>query len=78
MNNYYFTFGQSHKLIDGYPMKDHWVRVQANNYFEARTLFIDRFSSIQMEKPDKWAFQYEENNFKPEYFSNGEYELIIK
>jgi hypothetical protein len=76
MKNYYFTFGQSHQQIDGTPMHNYWIRVEANDFMSARLLFINKFSSIYMPAPDKWAFQYEEdgnNKFNPEYFPLGEY-----
>ena len=71
--NYYFTFGQNHWNKEGYPMKNSWVRVVAGNYEEARTKFVNQFSSIEMEKPDKWEFQYEEKEFSPHFFPNGEF-----
>lgn len=76
MNNYYFTFGQDHHTKDGYPMKDHWVRVVAQEYGRARQLFILEFSSQVMPVQDKWAFQYEESDFKREYYPKGEYVVI--
>lgn len=78
MKNYYFTFGQNHWHRDGIPMKDFWVRVQAEDYITARIIFINKFSSIYMEREDKWAFQYEEEDFEPEYFGLGEFQLITQ
>lgn len=72
MNNYYFTFGQNHTDINGYPLANYWVRVVAKNYNKARELFIENFSSQYLEKPDKWSFQYEEDDFKADCFPNGE------
>lgn len=76
MKNYYFTFGQDHHTIDGYPMKDYWVRVAADDASKARLLFISEFSSITMPATDKWAFQYDEKDFNKEYFPKGEYQFI--
>lgn len=79
MKNYYFTFGQNHWTGEGYPMKNSWVRVVAESYGKARELFVDNFSNIHMEKPDKWAFQYEEKDFGDEskaLYPNGEFKLI--
>lgn len=77
-NNYYFTFGQVHRTIDGISMKDNWVRVIAKDYISARKIFIEQFSSINMESPDKWAFQYEEDDFNPNFFPSGEYLLLTE
>jgi hypothetical protein len=76
MKNYYFTFGQNHCLTDGYSMCDHWVRVRAKDYTRARELFVKEFSSLYMPAVDKWAFQYEEEGFKKDYFPKGEYQFI--
>lgn len=76
MKNYYFTFGQHHRLIDGYPMKDHWVRIKAHDAMRARLLFVTDFSSQNMESSDKWAFQYEEEKFDKSYYPKGEYQFI--
>lgn len=73
MKNYYFTFGQFHHTVDGTPMKDYWVRVQATSFFRARLLFIEHFTSQEMPKRDKFAFQYVESNFNKEMFPKGEY-----
>lgn len=76
MNNYYFTFGQNHWHRDGIPMSNYWVRVVAESYDKAREIFIQRFTSVYMQDPMKFAFQYEENKFKPNYFPKGEFLLI--
>jgi len=76
MKNYYFTFGTDHNLIDGTRMHNSWVRVVAENYNLARQIFIEQFSSVYLCATDKWAFQYEEANFKREYFIKGEYLVI--
>ena len=76
MPNFYFTFGQSHCQNDGTPMKDYFVKVVANDYGAAREKFVGEFSSEFMPSPDKWSFQYDELNFKPEYYPNGEYTTL--
>lgn len=76
MKNYYFTFGQAHVTKDGHPMQHNWVRVIAEDYNSAQDLFIQQFTKQRMEAPNKWAFQYEEEKFRPEFFPCGEYELI--
>lgn len=77
MNNYYFTFGQDHRDVHGFPLKNFWVRVVAGNYNRAREVFIQQFSSQYMTRPDKWAFQYEEPQFKPELFPSGELTVFM-
>lgn len=76
MANWYFTFGQSHETTTGFPMKNFWVRVVANDYGGARTKFIEQFSKIYMPASDKWAFQYEESKFNKYQFPMGEYAVI--
>lgn len=76
MKNFYFTFGQDHHTTDGVDMMDYYVRVIADDYMTARKLFVRFFSSVFMEAADKWAFQYDEEHFTPEYFRNGEYQTI--
>ena len=76
MNNYYFTFGSKHYTNEGIPMRDYWVRVIDKNYIQARLKFIEKFSSVHMSESDKWAFQYNENDFDSSYFLGGEYMLI--
>jgi len=72
MNNYYFTFGQAHCNNDGFPMKDLWIRVIASSYDKARQIFINEFMLTDMPSLDKWSMQYEEKDFRPEYFPGGE------
>lgn len=76
MTNYYFTFGQEHRLSDGYPMRDHWVKVEAIDYISARKTFMEEFATPWLERPLGWAFQYDEAGFKSEYFPKGEYKFI--
>jgi len=58
MNTYYFTFGQNHPLVD------HWIEIIAANGEAARHRMVDNFGI-------NWAFQYEDADFKPEYFPGG-------
>jgi hypothetical protein len=76
MENYYFTFGQTHFTQDGTPMKDYYVKVTASDYGEARDHFCNRFAAPVMGSHTKWAFQYKEADFSPEMFPNGEYEHL--
>lgn len=76
MKNYYFTFGSNHKQIDGTIMEHSWVRVLSDSYINGRLKFIEQFSSLYMEAPDKWSFQYTDLDFNPKYFPRGEYCLI--
>lgn len=73
MKNYYFTFGQNHWNREGFPMKNHWVKVTADSYEAARSLFMQEFTSNYMERPDKFAFQYTEEEFTPHYYPGGEF-----
>ena len=70
LKNYYFTFGQIHVHPQtGILMKDHWVRIVAHNIPEARKIMCENYSN-------KWAFQYDETNFRDSYFPGGEYEVL--
>jgi hypothetical protein len=74
--DFYFTFGQGHCTTSGIPMKDHWVRVRADNAEIARDTFIQYFTKERMPAPDKWAFQYSEEDFNKEMYPLGEYAFI--
>lgn len=76
--NYYFTFGQSHHTKEGTPMKDYYVRVQAESYSKARELFVELFSKKHMPTPATWAFQYPEIQMDKSYYPKGEYTTIIQ
>ncbi len=78
MKNFYFTFGSNHLLKNGYAMNNNWIRVQAVDYNIARQLFIEKFSSVFMERPLGWSFQYGEKYFNSSYFPKGEYLLLIQ
>lgn len=76
MKNYYFTFGSAHVTKAGINMQDRWVRVLAPDFMTARKKFIEKFTSVNMEAPDKFAFQYDDKNFESKYFPGGEYLVI--
>jgi hypothetical protein len=80
MKNYYFTFGQEHYNNDGETMKNHYVKVVAENYDKARSLFIRKFSMVFMPKPDKFSFQYGEEDFLKiaHYFHQGVFTTIAQ
>ena len=70
MNTYFFTFGQSHVHPETLePLKDNWIEVQGESYNEARQKMFAKYG-------DKWAFQYDIDNFEPNYFPKGCYETI--
>lgn len=76
MKNFYFTFGQkcTHETHPNYP-KAHpngWVTIVADSYEAAREKSKDIFGLkgglLQ------FAFQYDDSDFKPQYFPIGEIE----
>lgn len=77
MKNWYFTFGSNHITKSGRKLNNNWIRVVEKDFNEARKLFIEKFTSVEMDAPDKFAFQYEEEKFDKSYFRLGEY-LVIK
>lgn len=78
MKNYYFTFGSNHITTDGVAMENYWVRVVATDYGIARNIFVEQFTKVRMSAPDKFAFQYDDTDFKPHYFPRGEYEVFYE
>jgi hypothetical protein len=66
---YYFTFGQCHvhPTIDQLQMKDFWIEIEAKDSDSAREVMVKNYGN-------KWAFQYNEDNWNPEYFPGGCYE----
>jgi hypothetical protein len=70
---YYFTFGQDHRTMDGFPMKDYHVLVRAENEEIAREIFIENFMKVRMPSWDRFATSYTENHFKHQFFPLGEY-----
>lgn len=82
MHTYHFTFGQSHMSSYTLPragrLADFWVTVEADSFGEARQLFCDHFTQPYCPRPMQWSFQYEDSEFKPEYFPGGQLCLIRK
>ena len=77
MENYYFTFGSNHRMTNGQALHNRWIRVVAESYNEARSIFVEKFTSVFMEAKDKFAFQYDEKSFDKTYCPEGEH-LVIK
>ena len=65
MKTYYLTFGQK------YPWRNGWVEVIAPDYETARKYVCEVFE-------DKWAFLYQEQDFKKEMFRAGKLGETIK
>lgn len=68
MKKYYFTFGYSHYTLDGQAMVHEFVTVEASSWGSARNIFMTNFTSEQMEKPDRFAFQYDDSNFPAHFY----------
>lgn len=79
---FYFTFGQDHVTKDGFNMSGSWVNVIADDSSIARKLFVEQFTSIYMQAPNKFAFQYEQKDIDftkwAYYYPNGQYFLITQ
>jgi hypothetical protein len=81
MKDFYFTFGQDQhqsslsEMNPGMMMKNYWVRVTASSYNWARLYFVEKFSTLYMNRPLEWSFQYAEKDFIPakHHFPKGEY-----
>ena len=71
--NYYFTFGQDHRTMDGVPMKDYHVLVRAENEGVSREIFIEKFTKVKMPSWDMFFTGYSEKEFEPKFFPKGEY-----
>jgi hypothetical protein len=72
MSKFYFTWGQSHKAIDGLPLKDYYCTVNADDITEA----IDKFRKYNLILTGdglKYSTCYDENTFDKSMFKNGEY-----
>ena len=78
MRDYYFTFGQDHHDKDGRAMKDRWVRVVAESYDKARSIFIREYAIPIMGDACRWSFMYEGGFFEPEWFPAGEDHIIYQ
>lgn len=76
MKKYYFTFGQAHLTEDGTAMQHYYVTVTAPNYGRAREHFCAHFALPIMGRADKWAFQYESDDFTEACWSCGEYDHL--
>ena len=74
--NYYFTFGANHLTKKGEKIHNQWVRVISTDPKTARMLFREHFMEVYMHNWDHYAFQYDDDNFDPEYFPGGELKLI--
>lgn len=73
MKKYYFTFGQVHSTRAGQNLSEFYVLVEAEDYEKARNLFIVEFTSVYMDRPDMFAFQYSEDRFNSEFCRRGEF-----
>lgn len=71
--NYYFTFGQVHETRGGFSLRNHWVRVRAEDSSVARCIFITLFAIPHLPRPRAWSMEYPEATFKRESFPGGEY-----
>lgn len=70
METYYFTFGQKHAHPETHePMRDHYIKINAPSYEAARNKMSELFKN-------KWAFQYNEEEFRFIYFPGGCYAEI--
>jgi len=57
--------GQSH------PLRDNWIEIVAENDGLARERMVESFG-------DKWALQYEDADWKPEYFPGGRVGRVLE
>jgi hypothetical protein len=65
MKTYYFTFGQRH------PLRDNWIEIIAPDGQIARDETIARFGL-------RWAMQYNDADWRPEYFSGGRVGRVLE
>ncbi len=65
MHTYYFTFPCVHLL------HDRWVEIMAENSELAREKMVENFGI-------KWAFQYEDVDWKPENFPGGRLGRVLE
>lgn len=63
MKRWYLTFGQTS------PLKDGWICIEAQNEIDARALAIEQYGK-------KWGFLYEEGEFEPGFFPQGELGIL--
>ena len=81
MKNVWVKVSVSREVLqESEPDQDGYVKceIDSNHFMRARLLFINSFSSIYMEKPDKWAFQYTEDGFDKSFFPGGEFMSITE
>lgn len=78
MKKFFYTFGQSHKNLSGHPMKGYYVQVNAVNGATARKIFCRDFAAPEMGDPMKWAFEYKEKDFRPQFCPNGKYRELTQ
>ena len=73
-----FTFGTSH--MSSYPLPlgggrlaDYWVEVSLPKDYDIphRLIFIEHFANRYLPDPMQWAFEYLEQEHKPQYFPGG-------
>ena len=62
---FFFTFVQKH------PLRDYWIEIHAPDDELARFEMVDLFGR-------KWAFQYDDADFKPEYYPKGRLGDVIE
>jgi hypothetical protein len=81
---HYFTFGQTHMTNFHLPaagrLADFWVAVDLpeGHPVSHREVFIRHFADHHLPRPQQWAFEYDENSLKPEFFPGGELCLITQ
>ena len=62
---FYFTFGSDH------PLRDNWIEILAENGHAAREIMVAHFGT-------RWAFQYEDVDWKPEYCPGGRVGRVLE
>ena len=62
---FYFTFGQAH------PFRDNYIEIEAPNGQIARDEIVIHFAP-------RWVGQYDDANWKPEYFPGGRVGRVLK
>lgn len=84
---FFFTFGVDHTLVktndkDEYVfgenlskltplLYNHYVKVKAYSYIDARRIFINEFSSKYLKTPNSWCWQYNAAEFDKSFFPLG-------
>jgi hypothetical protein len=78
MEDFYFTFGQTHYSKEGQSLKSFWVKVTAANLDEAIEKFESYNSTLSGTK-SRYAMTYTSDEFDDEskyYYPGGEYNHI--